>query len=232
MLTVEHLGAIAQRGMETTFERVPHARAFHDGSWTEQRYYVRYLIEAAKRVPLMNASDAYALYRHGMRDPVLGSQFARYLAEEWGHERMVEPDLHAFGVTREDVDRTPVLFATDRLMGFLHVAIDRDGLIAPAVWNWFVEWYSDQYNATIARKAAATFGAEKVRGLRAHLAFDQGHQHGDVVFQIARKAIEVFGTDAVALTYLERLMSFVAEYFDELARVTINSTRKEDDMFR
>ncbi len=86
MVTRQQLETVATDGMEQMFARVPRAREFHAGTWMDERYYVRFLVEIAKRIPLMNVSDAYALYRHGTRDPVLGAKFAHYLAEEWGHD--------------------------------------------------------------------------------------------------------------------------------------------------
>ena len=62
------------------------------------------------------------------------------------------------------------------------------------IWDWFVEWYSDRYNPIITEKAATEFGKEYVHGTKAHIAFDESHDHDELMFRTVARAVEMFST--------------------------------------
>ncbi len=137
MVTRKQLETVARNGMEQMFARVPRAREFHAGTWMEEPYYIRYLIEIAKRIPLMNASDAYALYTHGTRDPVLRAKFAHYLAEEWGGY----DDSHDHSdLVFQIVCRANAMFGSDEMsLGYLR-----------QFTTFVAEYFDELYHATSA----------------------------------------------------------------------------------
>lgn len=145
ILTREFFESEAARCMETLFEKVPSSRKFHSGEWMNRDYYIRHLKETVLRIRLNNEVDAYALYKIGSKDNALAAHMAKYLCEEYGHEHMFVSDLSRFGVSIEELNNTPVFFATEKLIGYLRLSIDRDGPAPSAIWSWFVEWYSDRY---------------------------------------------------------------------------------------
>ncbi len=127
MLTRESLEKEAAKSMEYMFENIPKTREFHAGEWMNRDYFIRHLKETVLRIRLNNEVDAYALYKIGASDNVLAANLAKYLYEEYGHEHMFTADLARFGVSIEELNSTPVFFATDKLMGYLRLVIDRDG---------------------------------------------------------------------------------------------------------
>src|SRR3989344_2930548 len=155
--TISKLEHEAQNLMDDFLAKNEKLKAFHSGRWIDCGFYTRHMIEAANRIPLLNSADAYALYRCGALKPELGAALARYLAEEWGHEQMIWPDLKQLGVSIEDCQNTPLFRSTESLMTH-HYKEAENGLVFSSVFNWFVEWYSDRYNPIITNRAKEEFG--------------------------------------------------------------------------
>jgi hypothetical protein len=213
--------------MEEQFARVPKMREFHAAQWTEREYYVRHLVETVLRIRLNNEVDAYALFRVGSKDDVLAANLARYLAEEYGHEHMFLRDLGRFGLDREAVDAIGVFPSTEQLMGFLRLAADTAGPAPTTVWDWFVEWYSDRYNGVITDHAAEVYGAEMVRGSKTHIAYDDSHDHDDLMFETVSRAVSTWSTSDRALRYLDTYVRLVGDYFAELYHATAGAAEKQ-----
>ncbi|MEV7597049.1 hypothetical protein AB0O91_06620 [Kitasatospora sp. NPDC089797] len=215
--------ALAAQLMEKQFQRVPKLRELHQGEWIDRDYYIRHIAETVLRIRLNNEVDAYALYRVGSQDDVLAAKLARYLAEEYGHEHMFTRDLERFGMSIEQLDATPVFTSTAMLMGYLRLEADRSGPAPTTIWDWFVEWYSDRYNPVITEKAAAEFGADFVYGTRAHIAFDESHDHDDLMFRTVSRAVEKFSTPEQAEAYLTTFIDLIGDYFAELYASTVGA---------
>ncbi|MER5886124.1 iron-containing redox enzyme family protein [Streptomyces sp. NPDC001941] len=215
--------SLAAELLEKQFQRVPKLRELHQGEWIDRDYYVRHITETVLRIRLNNEVDAYALYRVGSKDDVLAAKLARYLAEEYGHEHMFTRDLERFGLTIEQLDATPVFPSTAMLMGYLRMEADRSGPAPTAIWDWFVEWYSDRYNPVITEKASAEFGPEFVHGTKAHIAFDESHDHDDLMFRTISRAVEKFSTPEAAEGYLTTFISLIGDYFTELYETTVGA---------
>ncbi|MGQ0576056.1 MAG: iron-containing redox enzyme family protein [Pseudonocardia sp.] len=206
--------------MEEQFARVPRMREFHAGTWTDREYYVRHLVETLLRIRLNNVVDSYALYRAATRNDPLAPALVRYLAEEWGHEHMFMRDLRRFGLTEAQVDAMSVLRSTEYLMGFLRLAVDQEGPAPTSIWNFLVEWYSDRYNGVITAHAAATYGAEMVRGSHAHLDIDDTHDHADMMWRTVQEAVAAWSGSDAALRHLETFVRLIGDYFQELHDTT------------
>lgn len=216
----ESMERAANQGMEKMFQSNQHIRDFHKGEWMQEHFYIRHLIETSNRIPLMNETDAYAIYRWCSQDPQLAAKVAHYLSEEMGHELLFARDVERFGVPQEKLTKIRVFPSTMKLIGFLRASIEVDGMLPSAVWSWLVEWYSDRYNPVITKRAAEVFGDAKVKGSKAHIAYDEDHDHGDLMFQIVRRSIETFGSEELALSYIKQLTDLIAAYFGELYEAT------------
>jgi hypothetical protein len=219
----ENLEKVTAAQMELLFERVPGAREFHAGKWIDRQYYQRHLLETILRIRLNNEVDAYGLYKIGYKDNKLAATLARYLAEEYGHEGMFLRDLERFGVTKPEVDATRVFSSTEKLIGYLYFAINQHGPLPTMVWNWFVEWYSDRYNGVITDHAAEVYGAEMVRGSHAHIAYDESHDHDDLMWSAVERAISGWGDYETAEHYLVNFIALIGDYFRELYEGTVDA---------
>lgn len=216
-----YLEKVAREEMQQLFAAVPMAREFHHGEWIDQGYYRRHLVETVLRIRLNNEVDAYSLYKIGAKDNRLAQILAQYLAEEYGHENMFVRDIEHFGISKKNLDEISPLPSTDQLIGYQYLSINRDGPLPTMIWNWFVEWYSDQYNKTITEKAAATFGSEKVKGSAGHIQYDESHDHDDLMWGAVQRAIDGWGDIHKAEEYLRNFVRLIARYFEELHAETI-----------
>lgn len=217
----EDMEKIAQNQMERLFERAPKAREFHAATWTDKDYYVRHLIETVLRIRLNNEVDAYGLYKVGYKDNRLAAILAQYLSEENNHEGMFLRDLRKFGLSKEDVDAIRPLPSTEYLMGYMYYSINNDGPLPTAIWNWFVEWYSDRYNPQITKYAVEVYGADMVRGSNAHIEYDESHNHDDLMWSVVERAVKGWGTFADAERYLVNFIDLIELYFTELHAETV-----------
>jgi hypothetical protein len=219
----DQLEKVTAARMELLFERVPGTREFHEGKWIEPQYYQRHLLETILRIRLNNEVDAYGLYKIGYKDNKLAATLARYLAEEYGHEGMFLRDLERFGLSKDQVDATRVFPATEKLIGYLYFAINQHGPLPTMIWNWFVEWYSDRYNGVITDHAAEVFGSEMVRGSHAHIAYDESHNHDDLMWSAVERAISGWGDYETAENYLVNFIDLIGDYFRELYEGTVDA---------
>lgn len=213
--------------LERQFDRVPMMREFHSGQWMHREYYVRHLVETVLRIRLNNEVDAYALSRVGSTDDHLAAILAQYLAEEYGHEHMFMRDIKQLGWTQEKVDGTRPLFSTEMLMGYLHLCVNKEGPAATTVWNYFVEWYSDQYNQVITNNARGQYGEDALRGSQAHLDYDESHDHDELMWKVVDRAVSRWSTPETALLYAERFVTLIGDYFKELYESTVTVSDRE-----
>ncbi|MFB7248873.1 hypothetical protein CW362_30235 [Streptomyces populi] len=217
----DRLEKLAEEHMEKLFTKVPKAREFHAGEWTDQDYYRRHLVETVLRIRLNNEVDAYGLYKVGYKDHRLAATLARYLSEENNHEGMFLRDLKKFGLSKEDVDATRPFASTEYLIGYLYFSINQDGPLPTAVWNWFVEWYSDKYNPTITKNAAEVFGLDMVKGSQAHIDYDEAHDHDELMWSTVERAVAGWGEFSDAERHLVNFVDLIALYFTELHESTV-----------
>jgi hypothetical protein len=215
------LEGVAAEKMEDLFSMAPMSRQFHEGRWLDQDYYRRHLVETVLRIRLNNEVDAYGLYKIGSKDNKLAAILAKYLAEEYGHEKMFISDIERFGLSKHNIDTTIPFPATNELIGFLYFSINQDGPLPTMIWNWFVEWYSDRYNRKITEAAAIAWGSEKVKGSMAHIVYDEFHNHDDLMWSSVQYAINGWGDLSKAEAYLRQFVDLIARYFEQLHRTTV-----------
>ncbi|KOG89644.1 iron-containing redox enzyme family protein [Streptomyces varsoviensis] len=208
---------------ERQFEAVPRLREWHEGTWTDREFYKRYMIEVVLQIRLNNVADAYALYKASYGDYRLAGKLARYLADEIGHEGMFVKDLAGLGVTLEQIDATKVLPATAKTMGYLRLATDERGPAPVALWDWYLEWWSDRYMQAITDAAAKEFGIACTRGAQAHLDLDDSHGHDDMMFQTTAQAVETYGSAADAYADLEIYVDLGTEQYRQLFAAAVDS---------
>jgi hypothetical protein len=209
--------------LDRQFERVPMMREFHAGQWIHRDYYLRHLVETVLRIRLNNEVDGYALYRVGSSDDHLAAILAQYLAEEYGHEHMFLRDIKQLGWTEQQVNDTRPLLSTELLMGYLQLSVNKEGPAPTTVWNYFVEWYSDQFNQIITDRARLEYGEDALRGSQAHLDYDESHDHDELMWRVVDRAVGRWSDRETALRYAEAFVSLIGDYFTELYESTVTA---------
>ena len=208
----------AQMGL--LFRKVPLAREFHEGRFTEREYYCRHMLEAVLRIRMNNALDAYALSKIADTDNRVSGILAVYLADEFIHDQMLIPDLYALGKTREEIEGTEPMFSTQVLMSYLRFSVDRDGVLPDILWNWFVEWYSGRYNPVITARAREEFGLACTAATESHLQIDAEGKHLDHMSRALECLIQTDSEAVLAKNYLRQIVALVSMYFEELHELT------------
>ena len=224
----QELEGIAHAQMEKMFSDVPFARDFHLGQKTDLLYFRRHLIETVVRMRLDMQTDAYALYKMRPLDNELSKKFAQYLSEESGHDDMFLVDIQKFGISRAEAISTKPLLSTENLIGYFYYHINHEGPMLTVLWSWLVEWYSDNFNGNITRKAAYEFGAEKLKGSMAHLTIDDQKDHHAFMLSTIAHLISTEDDLQKAKVLIARLVSFLGYYFQELYDTTIGLQAKAD----
>ena len=229
MLDRARFQSLAAELMERQFQRVPKMREFHAGEWTDRDYYIRHIVETVLRIRLNNEVDTYALFRVGSSDDALAANLAKYLAEEFGHENMFTRDLGKFGMTIEELNAISVFSSTSKLMGYMRLAVDREGPAPTTTWDWFVEWYSDRYNQIITTKARETFGSDMVHGSQIHIDYDNSHDHDELMWRVVSRAVERWISPEKAMNHLTNYVDMIGDYFHELYDSTVGSRQQAQE---
>ena len=84
------------------------------------------------------------------------------------------------------------------------------------MWNWFVEWYSDEYNAVIVNSARNQFGDDKTNGMKQHLDIDESLNHTAFLDDIVLSYYHMEPTKVER--YISDYIQLVKMYFIELLR--------------
>ncbi|MFE9454375.1 iron-containing redox enzyme family protein [Streptomyces sp. NPDC006739] len=219
----ERLENLALELTHKQFDQVPLLREWHEGTWTDREFYKRYMVEVVLQIRLNNVADAYALYKASYGDYRLAAKLARYLADEIGHEGMFVKDLAHLGVTLEEINATDVYPATAKTMGYLRIATDERGPAPVALWDWYLEWWSDRYMQAITDAAAREFGAQCTRGAQAHIDLDDSHGHDDMMFATTAQAVEVYGSAEKAYADLAIFLDLGTELYTQMFDETVAS---------
>jgi hypothetical protein len=217
------LEARAVARTEESFERVPMLREFHEGKWVDREFYQRWVVEVVLQIRMSNVADAYGLYKACHGDQRLAVKLARYLAEELGHEHMLIADLAKFGVTAAQIETTTVFPATSKVMGYLRLATDERGPAPVAMWDWYLEWWSDRYAQAVTDAASREFGVDHTRGQAAHIGLDESLGHDDLMFETVARAVELYGTVESAYRDLDIFVDLCTEKFAQLHASTVGA---------
>ncbi len=169
MDTIAHFEEIARNETGAVLRSVPDAETFHTGRYLSKPYYLMYVKELMLRTRLNNQADAYLLFEIGQSDVFLARQIADGLAEEFRHDSFAELDLYSFGISRASLRGLQPLPATKTLITRLYHESKLFGAAANVVWNWYQQWYSDEFDPGILRRASVQWGEEHVYGAQAHV---------------------------------------------------------------
>ncbi|MBP7846951.1 MAG: iron-containing redox enzyme family protein [Burkholderiales bacterium] len=224
-ITCEEAKSFALGEMEKLFLKVPFTREFHAGIAINEDYYARHLLETVLRIRLNNEVDAYCLHKIDHTNNLLAVKLAQYLAEELGHENFFKNDLKYFSINENQIDDTRVFFATEKLIGYMYYCINNDGPLITMVWNWFVELYSDIFNAKITRKAAIEFGKTHTVGFEHHIGIDDELDHVGLMYSTVELAVKSQKDADLVKYYLTNLIDLLGDYFQELYDETIGKEK-------
>ena len=217
MKMIDQLEEFVRRSFEDGIQHSSVTIDFHNGKWISREYHNRHWTEAVNRIRLNNEVDAYCLYKIATQPDEPAAELVKYLHEEWGHEKLIINDLRESGMDEDDVYATEPFFSTRLLMSYIRSSSEHDGALPNFLWNWLVEWYSDNYNPAVYESAGKALGPDAVAGLLTHQQIDEALDHEQTVGATVVDLVERHG-ETKARNYLTRYVDLLVMYFDELAQ--------------
>jgi hypothetical protein len=100
---------------------------------------------------------------------------------------------------------------------------DVRGPAAAALWDWYLEWYSDRYIPAITEAVSREFGANTTKGASAHLGVDDAQDLDQLMFANTARAVELYGSTESAYADLEMYFDLGGEYCEQLYAATVGS---------
>jgi hypothetical protein len=180
-------------------------------------YYIRHRIETVRRIWETARTDALALSSMVWEDYDSARRWAEYLTEEMSHDRLFLLDLAKHGVSPKMVAATAPFTSTQALLGWLQSRISELGSLPAVAYSIFVEWNSKRSAPLALQRATKAFGANYVRGAKAHMSIDDRDGHEDMMLSIADGVMSARGLSNELLgTLLCEIGTFFRAYFAEL----------------
>lgn len=208
--------------LEVFFNEIPYANHLTtQGEPLNTTYYIRHRIETILRIKLSSKPDALALAKMIDEDYDLARKWGKYAIQEMNHDKMFINDLKAHGLNEDDILATPAFESTLKLMNYLEHSIAENGALPAVLYSLFVEWNSDRYSHLAVAKAGKRFSATHVKGAKAHIDFDEKHNH---YIQILEIAYLLVGSDAKKLDILNDIANYFRQYFLELYNFAVTES--------
>lgn len=218
---IDELSKSVDNLMDIEFENVNKMQEFHTGDWFNEDYYKRHILECVLRIHMNNEMDSRAVAVATQSNIPLAKMLSFYVYDELGHDEMFAQDLRKYGYTDEQVKVAKVFPSTMKLMGYMNFTVEKEGPMVAVVWDWFLEYYGDKFNAFITQKAGSNMGQEQVDGAHSHVVFDEEEDHHGMMMKMLSTVITNDNDMAEAKQYLKVLIPLVGEYFNELQQSTL-----------
>ena len=188
--------------------------------------FVRSTIETVLRIETMRRVNPLACVRVAADDPVLCKQWGLYAADEGLHGRLFAKDLHAIGVTDEEIYGTKLLFSTELLAGYLYQTLAEEGPLGVIASAYYVETVSGWTQPAWLDGMEAHVGHEATRGARAHLALDEKEGHIDLAWNMCMRLVKTPEDEVRFRQHLVKLHSLFVAYVVEVSQVVAGNNHE------
>ncbi|QUJ66586.1 hypothetical protein KDD30_10475 [Photobacterium sp. GJ3] len=209
------------------YEKVENADKMLDESQFSMDLYKRHNIETILRIALKRAVDPLIANYWATRDPQLCKEWGLYGAEEGRHDRMFARDLHAVGVTDEEIYSTKPTFATELLNGYFYYTMAVEDPLASMVSGFYLEYMASKTQPDWLDRMEKHVGKEKTTGARAHLQLDIDEDHTDMVWNSIMRIIKTHEDEQRFIEHLTKIHALFCAYFVEVYD-TSHQTKKDD----
>ena len=214
---------IFEKEIKIFFQNIPYASHLTDKNVDlDENYYIRHRIETIKRIKMTSRTDAIALAEMINENYDLSRKWAKYTLQEMNHDLMFMKDLKTHGYTQSQVDDVELFESTKNLGAYLEDSISKYGPIAAVAYSLFVEWNSDRYSKKAVEKAQEKYSERHISGSKAHVHFDEDHDHYQLIMSIAYHLIRDDDHEMQFFQITKDISSLFRSYFMELYQDTIN----------
>ncbi|MFF2073350.1 iron-containing redox enzyme family protein [Kitasatospora sp. NPDC058162] len=191
-----------------------------------QAYYRRTLIEHVWRIRLSRVSQTKAIYKIAQIAPRAARDYAQYQADEMLHDRLYVSDAAAAGITEEEILATEPYLSTRLLEGFFYYALEHEGVLAPVVSNYLVEYTQVKLQPAIVENLTERLGKESVKGQAAHLHVDTTEDHSQEMWDILHQLIFSEEDFQKVFKYIDDVQEILALFFREIYADTVAKHQK------
>jgi pyrroloquinoline quinone (PQQ) biosynthesis protein C len=197
------------------------ARKLLDPEFFSREFFVRSTIENVLRIDLMRSLNPLVCTKVAATDRVLCKQWGLYAADEGLHDRLFARDLHAVGITDEEIYSTPPLFSTELLSGWLHHTLNQDDPLAVLASAYYVESMSDKTQPAWLANIEKHIGEKCTRGSRAHLNLDEKDSHVDLAWNMCMRLVKTPEDEKHFLSHVLKLHGLLSAYVVEVVELTV-----------
>lgn len=189
------------------------------GKGFSREMFIRSTKESVLRIEMMRRINPLASVRVAVDDPILCKQWGLYAADEGLHGRLFAKDLHALGITEEELYGTKPLFATELLAGYLYQTLADEGPLGVIASAYYVESVSGWTQPSWLDAMEAYVGHEATRGARAHLALDEKEGHIDLAWNMCMRLVKTPEDEERFKQHLVKLHGLFVAYVVEVSQV-------------
>jgi hypothetical protein len=193
----------------------PLKEAMDPGSYNRE-LFIRSTIETVSRIELMRKINPLACVRVAAIDPILCKQWGIYAADEGLHGRMFAKDLHTLGVSDEEIYKTPLLFATELLAGYLYHTLAEEGPLGVITSAYYVETVAGMTQPAWLEGMEKLVGREATRGAHAHLGIDDKEDHIGLAWNMCMRLVHSPEGEARFKQHIVNLHSLFVAYAIEV----------------
>ncbi len=197
------------------YQQVPNADRMKEAQFFDMSLYKRHNIETILRISLKRAVDPLIANYWATRDPQLCKEWGHYGAEEGRHDRMFARDLHAVGMTDEEIYAMKPTFATELLNGYFYYTMATEGPLAGMVSGFYLEFIAGKTQPDWLDVMEGHIGKGMTKGARAHLAQDLEDDHVNMVWNMIMRIIRTPEDEQRFIDHLVKINALFVSYFVE-----------------
>lgn len=183
---------------------------------TLRRFFVRSTIENVRRIDCMRKINPLVCFKAAESSPLLCKEWGIYAADEGLHSRLFARDAQYFGVSDEEIAKTPLFFSTELLCGYLYQTLEAEGALATVASAYYVESAAGLTQPTWLQLVEARFGSGATRGSRTHLALDERDGHIDVAWNMCMRLVHDERDEHRFVEHVRKLHGLFVAYTHEV----------------
>jgi pyrroloquinoline quinone (PQQ) biosynthesis protein C len=191
--------------------------------------YKRHNIETILRISLKRAVDPLVANYWASRDSKLCKEWGLYGAEEGRHDRMFARDLHAIGMTDEEIYSTRPTFATELLNGYFYYTLATEGPLASMISGFYLEFVAGKTQPDWLDVMERHLDPSLTRGARAHLSQDLEDDHVNMVWNMIMNVVKTAEDEERFIEHLIKINALFVSYFVEVYTTTAMANARAEE---
>lgn len=224
----ERVDKLIQQFEADFYAKTANAQKMLEGEFNPD-LYKRHNIETILRIALKRAIDPLVANYWATRDSKICKEWGLYGAEEGRHDRMFARDLHAIGITDEEIYATKPTFATELLNGYFYYTLAVEGPLASMVSGFYLEYIAGKTQPEWLDNMERFIDPSKTRGARAHLAQDIEDDHVNMVWNMIMSTLGGTEDEELFAHHLIKINALFVSYFVEVYQSAMMAAQRAEE---